>query len=258
MATTKNDYLSTKPTDKVIQHKDVRIPKMSTGAYLAANKIAEMFEKNVFPRIGFGHPYVAAQWTVDTAGTGGAVAESSVAGGGILLTTASDAAFNNNHQSVQIWTPAAGKIVSCWARVTPNDVDKIGFKIGIGDAQADPFATNYTDCVVISKAVATGIVTGAVRGNSGTQAVSGTLVTMTDASTADLGFWFSIGTSATVGTAGAWYCNGTWTGFTAAQCVQLFAILTTPPSVYFNVNATGTTGGNYTLQVIAAACEVDN
>ena len=258
MATTKNDYLSTKPTNGVIEHQDVRIPTGEAGAYFAANKAAEMFKKNIMPYIGRGNAYTAAQWTATDGGTGDAWAEATTAGGGLLITTPTDDDFNMSLQSVQLWTPAAAKIVSCFARIAVDDADKIGFHIGIGNTQDKPFTTDFTDKVMIQKAITSTDIVGAVRGNSGTAANSAALATCLDATTIDVGFWFKIGTSATVGSAGAFYYNGTFTPFSAAQLVQLFAILTSPPSVYFTIDCTGVTGTSHTLTVVSAECEVDN
>lgn len=242
-------------------HKDRHIPKDSAGAYLAENIAGEIFEKNVFPKIGVGHAYTAASWTVTTGGTGIAVAEASTAGGGILITCPSDDGFNAGFQSVQLWTPAANKVVACFARFSVADVDKTGFYIGLGDSKATnllPFSTEFTDGVMIRKAITATAIVGAAVGNGGTLRSTATLATATDGAIYDVGFWFRIGSSATVGTAGKFYVNGTWTPFTALQCAELYAMLTTPASVYFTVGATGTTGTNQTMTVISAACEVDN
>jgi hypothetical protein len=258
LATSKNDYLSTKPTNGVIEHQDVRIPVGEAGAYFAANKAAEMFKKSIMPYIGRGKAYTAAQWTVTDGGTADAWAEATTAGGGLKITTPTDDDFNMSLQSVQLWTPAAAKYVSCFARIAVDDADKIGFHVGIGNTQVLPFTTDFTDKVMIQKAITSTDIVGAVRGNSGTAANSAALATCTDGGVIDIGFWFKIGTSGSVGTAGAWYYNGKFTSFSGAQLNQLFAILTTPPSVYFTIDCTGVTGTSYNMTVISAACEVDN
>lgn len=257
MATNKNDYPGTKPTSGSISHKDLHVPKGKAGAYLAANKIGEVFEKHVFPVIGRGRAYVASQWTVTDGGTGDAWAESSAPGGGLKITTPSDDNFDMELQSVQGWTPSANKTVSLAVRFYVNDADKIGFHIGLGNTQTLPFTTDFTDKVVIQKAITSTAVVGSVRGNSGTAASSGTLATCTDGGVIDAGFWFRIGSSAST-SSGAWYCNGVWTPFTSAQQAQLYAILTSPPTMYFTIACTGTTGANYNMTVVAAQCEVDN
>jgi len=216
-----------------------------------------LFETNTFPIIGDGRAYVAAQWTVADGGTGDAWAENSTAGGGLLITTPSDDDFNMSLQSIQLFTPAASKRMTCYARFAVDDADKIGFAIGLGTTQVLNFTTDFTDKIVLQKAITATAMVGAVRGESGTAANSATLATVTDAGIVQAGFSCVIGSSAAT-SSGVWIVGGVGVEpFTAAQLTQLFAMLTTPQSLYFTINCTGVTGATHTLTVISAICEVE-
>jgi len=259
MATNSKAYLPTHPgpvgTRRVA---DYHIPpEDSVGAYMAAFPIGELFEKNTFPKISGAHAYTAAQWTVTEGGTGDAYAEATTAGGGLLITCPSDDDFNMSLQSKQLWTPVADKCFSAFFRIQVSDATGIGFHLGFGNTQVLPFTTDFTDKVMIQKAIASALVVGSVRGNSGTAAASGTLGTIVAATEIEVGFECIIGASAAL-SRGTWFYNGTATSFTADQRTQLFAILTTPPSVFFTIDATGVTATTPTITVTSAVGMVDN
>lgn len=233
----------------------------SPCARVPANRIAAMFAKDSFPEVGGGKGYNSAEWTVTTTGTGAAAASGTAAGGGIVLTCGSDSTFNTNLQSKQIWTPVAGKWVTVLARLQASDITTVGFEFGIGNSQVDPNSTNYTDVVGYKMTVGAGTVVGKVRGNSGTQAATGTLYTMTAATDAFLGFTFNLNATA-ASAQGFWFAGSslktaTVTPFTAAQLTQLAAILTTPPSMYLNLHAKGS-AANPTITYTSVLAHVDN
>jgi hypothetical protein len=219
-----------------------------------------VLEKNCFPIISGRTPYVATQWTVDTGGTGGAIAEATTAGGGILATAASDADFNWSIQSKQLLTPTAGKVITCIARIQVSAIDGIGFHLGFGTTQVLPFTTDFTDKIVIQKAILAGAVTGVVRGNAGTAAASATLGTMVNATEIEVGFEALIAATA-AGCRVTWLYNGARMAQTAtvdvAQRAQLLAMLTTPQSMYLTADFTGVTGTNPTATVTLLQAEVD-
>ena len=228
------------------------------GGGLASFITGQLLEKNCFPIIGGHTPYTAAQWTLHNSGTGAAIAEATTAGGGILITCPSDDDFNISLQSKQLWTPAEGKLVVMAARMRVSAITGIGFSVGIGNTQVQNFTTDFTDQVMIRKAILSADVYGRVRGNSGTAAdTAAALGTMVNDTEIEVGLWFKLGSTAALSQGGFLY-GGTFTNFTDDQRTQAFAILTSPPSAYFTVNATGVTGTTPTMTVTAGICQVDN
>jgi hypothetical protein len=227
------------------------------GHRLPANFFAQLFEKNMAPVIGggmnldYGTSLTVPGWTVTVGGTGDATAYSTT--GGILLTTPSDDDFNVNLESVLTFTPTTGKWYGMAARIQVNHATEIGFRMGIGNSQALPFTTDYTEFVGISKAIASANVMGRARGNSGTAAETAAALGVIVADTEiEVGFCFYLHATTPQGyftykTATA--SDPSITAFTADQNAQVAAILTTPPACYWNINATGTTGQNRTMTV---------
>lgn len=227
------------------------------GFRLPANFFSQLFEKNMAPVIGggmnldYGTSLTVPGWTATVGGTSDATAYSTT--GGILITTPSDDDFNVNLESVLTVTPTTGKWYGMAARIQVSHATEIGFRIGLGNSQALPFTTDYTDFVGISKAIASADVYGRVRGNSGTAAESSSALGAIVADTEiEVGMCFYLHATLQQGyftyktaTADA----PTVTAFTANQLTQLAAILTTPPTSYWNIQATGTTGQNRTMTV---------
>lgn len=267
MATNTIQYFPTHPgANGLISPADLHFTTAKNGqpsapeARIAANILGRLFAKNTFPMVGGHDPYTAAHWTVTTTGTGAAVADATTAGGGVLLTAGSTSTFNTNLQSKQIWTPVADKWFTVLARVQTSDITTVGFEFNIGNSQVDPATTNYTDVVGMKMAVGAGTVIGKVRGDSGTQAATGTLYTLAAATDAFLGFSFKLNATAS-SCAGYWYAGSTIQGatvtaFTSAQLTQLAAILTTPPSMYLNLHAKGS-ASNPTVTFTSVIAQVD-
>lgn len=228
--------------------------------FMPANELAALFEKNMFPVVGGAYPYASGEWTVTTTGTSAAAAQAITAGGGVLLTCGSDSTFNTNLQSKGIWTPAAGKRVVALARIQTSDITTVGFEFNLGNSQVDPGTTNYTDVVGVKMGVGAGTVIGKVRGNSGTQAVSGTLGTNVAATEAFVGFHLYLAAAAADIQGGFWYgtsiANAVYTPFTSAQRTQALAILTTPPSMYLNLHAKGS-ASNPTVTFTSVLASID-
>lgn len=230
---------------------------LGDGLRLPANLFAQLFEKNMAPIIGGGlnldysTSLTVPGFTATTGGTGDATAHSTT--GGLLITTPSDDDFNMNLESVLAVTPTSGKWYGMAARIQVSHATEIGFRLGLGNTQALPFTTDYTDFVGISKAIASANVLGRVRGNSGTAAESSSALGVIVADTEiEVGMCFYLHATQQSGyftykTATA--DVPTVTPFTADQLTQLAAILTTPPTSYWNIHATGTTGQNRTMTV---------
>lgn len=258
MATSYDNYLAKTKHRTGFRHRKMRVPRQDgAGSHMSAYDQGAFFEKNTFPRVGGGLPYVATGWTVVTGGTGDAQAEAATAGGGILITAPSDDDFDVTLTSVQAMTPAAGKVWSFLTRIQVSDADGIGFYVGFttgGAAAALPFGTNYTDVVALRKAITDEEVLGHVRGNGGTAANTGTLVTMENATEIEVGFTCKIDAD---NAWGEWYHDGQITQFSAAQLVQLEALLTTPQSMYATVHVTGVTSTTPTLTVTSLLAQVD-
>lgn len=264
MATTNKMYVPTHPGQLGALKLDTFHipPEDGRSAYMAANVQAALFSKNTFPIIGGGSPYSASEWAITTGGTGDAQAVATTPGGGLLITYASDDNFDTTLDSVWGFTPATGKVLSARYRVQVSDADGLGIKLGFttgGSAAALPFGTNYTDVIAFSKPIASAAMVGTVRGNSGTAANTGTLVTLSDATEIDIGFACMPHATAPWG---FWYVNAatglTVTPFTANQLTQLTAILTTPPTMYHTLHGTGVTATNPTMTVTSCYAQVDN
>jgi hypothetical protein len=226
--------------------------------WMPANILAQLFGKRTFPLVGGGMPYAAGEWTTTTTGTGAAIADATT--GGILLTCGSDSTFNTNLQSKLAWTPVAGKHIVGLAIVQTSDITTVGFEFNLGNSQVDPATSNYTDVIGVKMAVGAGTVLGKVRGDSGTQAASGTLTTLAAATQTFVGFHAVL--NATAGSvdgaffAGADIFSATTTYFTANQQTQAAAILTTPPTMFMNLSAKGS-AGNPTVSFNAAMFTID-
>lgn len=147
---------------------------------------------------GGGFGYKSTDFTVTATGTGAAAARST--GGNVLLTCGSDSTFNTNLQSIDLWTPVPDKWIYGVARVVPSDVTTVGFEFGLGTSAVDPGTTNYTDCIKLKMAVGAGTTVGRVRGDSGTEAASGTLKTFT-ATAGWVGFKANLGVAKAADTA---------------------------------------------------------
>lgn len=158
----------------------------------AANGWARQFGSNPFQGIGNGITYSTLGWTVTTTGTSAAAAANT--GGGVLLTAGSDSTFNTNLQSTNLWAPLVGRKMTGGIILQPSDITTVGWEWGFGASAVDPATTNYTDCIKFKMAVGAGTVIGAVRGGSGTQAVTSTLYTMVAATDAFFGFSVDFGT----------------------------------------------------------------
>ncbi len=264
MATQNRMYVPTHPGEAGnIKIKSLAVPiEDGITAFLAANGIAALFNKNTWPIVGGGGTYTSGQWNITTTGTGAAAAEATTPGGGILITTGSTSTFNTDLSSKQVWTPVADKYIAFAARIQVSHATQIGFDLGITNSQADPQTTDFTDSIEFRKAVGGATVVGRVRGDSGTAASTSTLLTMTAATEYEIGFYAKL--NATAGNCqGSWFVGVTGgpyteTAFTANQRAQLARILTTPPSFAFNLSGKGTTGVNPTMTVTAALLQADN
>lgn len=174
----------------------------------------------------------------------------------MLITAASDDNFDTTLTSVQGITPITGKRVSMLCRFQVSDATGIGIYIGLttgGAAAALPFGTNYTDAVAIRKAIASATVTGHTRGNAGTAVNTTLLTTIVAATEVEMGFEVLLD-----GSAGQWSYNGAVTDMTAAELVQVLAMLTTPQTMYATIHITGVTATNPTLTVTSFLMQVDN
>lgn len=232
-------------------------------ASAAALMLGGLYQKDVLAILGGGIPYASGGWTVTTTGTGAAAAQAATAGGGVLLTCGSDSTFNTNLQSKPIWTPVADKWMWAACRVQASDITTVGWEFNIGNSQADPATTNYTDVIGLKMAVGAGTVLGKVRGNSGTQVTSSTLYTMTAATDAFFGFVFKL--NATAANNAGWFfagsniqtCTATNIASITGGLAQMAAILTTPPSMYLNLHAKGS-AANPTVTFTSVYGMVDN
>ncbi len=225
-------------------------PTDNNGARIPVSLLGRAFKANLGPLLGAGVPFTAASWTIVNGGTGDASAQATTPGGGLIITTPSDDNFDMTHDwACGAITPTSGIYYFMNMRYQQSHATQVGFKIGMttgGSAAALPFGTNYTDCICFTKAIASANITGEVRGNSGTTALSSTIGTCVAATEIELGFWCYL--HATL-QAGSWFVNGTETAFDASQLTQLAAILTTPPTMYWTVHHTGTTGNTPTATV---------
>lgn len=152
----------------------------------AANFYSALFGKLVFNKVGGGIAYSSGQWTETKTGTSAAIAPGTL--GGILHTAGSTSTFNTNSQSIATWTPTLGKKIVGGALLRTSDITTVGFEFNIGSSAVDPATTNYTDVIGLKMAVGAGVILGKVRGQSGTQAVTGTLFTATAATDFYVGF----------------------------------------------------------------------
>jgi hypothetical protein len=257
MGTSRNLRHEPKDGPPSIRARQLHFDDTWDGHRLPANLFSQLFEKNMAPIIGgginqdYGTSLTVPGFTATVGGTSDATAYSTA--GGLLITTPSDDDFNVNLESVLAVTPTTGKWYGMAARIQVSHATEIGFRLGLGNSQALPFTTDYTDFFGISKAIASADVYGRVRGNSGTAAESssalGTIVADTEI---EVGVCVYLHASNPAGvftykTASAGV--PTVTPFTANQLTQLAAILTSPPTSYWNIHATGTTGQNRTMTV---------
>jgi hypothetical protein len=257
MATTKNMRYPAREGPPSIRSRKLHFEdQYGDGHRLPANLFASLFEKDMAPIISGGicpdlsTSLTVPGFTVTSGGTADATAYSTA--GGILITTPSDDDFNMNLESSLAFTPATGKWYGMVARIQVSHATQIGFRLGFGNSQALPFTTDYTDFVGISKAITSANVLGRVRGNSGTAADTGTLGAIVADTEIEVGFCCFLHATTQEGyftyktaTADA----PTVTAFTSDQLTQLAAILTTPPTCYWNIHCTGTTGQNRTMTV---------
>lgn len=228
------------------------------GHRLPANLFSQLFDKNMAPIIGGGinDDYATSLtvpgWSVTSGGTGDATAGATTQGGGLLITCPSDDDFNMNLESTMTVTPTSAKWYGMVARIQVSDATGIGFRLGLGNSQVLPFTTDYTDFVGISKAIASANVLGRVRGNSGTAAETGTLGAIVAATEIEVGFCCYLHATNQAGYFTykvATADTPTVTAFTAAQLTALATILTTPPTSYWNIHATGVTGTTPTITI---------
>ena len=262
MATEHNLYLPTHPGLEGLNQLDkYQFSAANRSAHMAAFLDGLLFQKRTGAIIGGPFYYNANQWAVTTGGTGDAQAAATTEGGGLLITYASDDNFDTTLDDAIVVVGAnlgGGEVISMRARIAVSDADGLGFKLGLttgGSVAALPFGTNYTDVVAFSKPIASAAMVGTVRGNAQTAADTSTLATLTDGVEIDIGFYACIHATAPKG---AWYVNGTFTPFSAAQLAQLVLILTTPPTnLYWTIHGTGVTGTNPTLLVKSWMTQVD-
>lgn len=164
----------------IINPADVMFPPGGAGGhnpfgFFGSNILSNLFGKLTFPVIGGGYGYAAGNHTVTNTGTGGAAAQAT--NGGVLLTAGSSSTFNTNLQSLALWTPTVNKRIVAAAMVQSSDITTVGWEFNIGSSAVDPGTTNYTDVIGFKMAVGAGTILGKVRGDAGTQAVTGTLYT---------------------------------------------------------------------------------
>jgi len=224
------------------------------GALMAAFPAGRYFAENL---VTVDSVYSNAGWTETKSGTGAGLAQSTAEGGGALLTAPSDGSFNINMQSIFKFPFVTGRHFGFGAIIELSDIAGVGFSIGFGNSQAAPFGTEYTDFIGVRKAIAGATVLGKVRGNSDTAADTPAFATMANATRLYVGGWFIPDSSSDTGSVGEFIVHdGTTPGhieLTAAQKAQLHKYFTTPPSTYANINMTGTTGNNPTMNVVRAA-----
>lgn len=257
MATTKNMRYPAREGPPSIRSRKLHFEGPGgDGHRLPENMFASLLEKNMAPIIGgavcpdLSTSLTVPGFTVTSGGSSDATAYSTT--GGILITTPSDDDFNMNLESVLAVTPTTGKWYGMVARIQVSHATEIGFRIGLGNSQALPFTTDYTDFVGISKAITSANVLGRVRGNSGTAADTSALGAIVADTEIEVGFCFYLHATAQEGyftyktaTADA----PTVTAFTSDQITALATILTSPPTSYWNIHCTGTTGQTRTLTV---------
>ena len=231
-----------------IPHKDYHLSAQDKWTpFLPANLAAQALEMNMFPMIGLGATYLAAPWTVTTSGAG-TVADAVTPGGGILCTTANTAGYYSGVQAKQLFTPAADKVICDYARVRVSHAN-MGFWFGVGNVQADPTGTDYTDFVGFYKAPGAATMVSKVIGNTGTTANSGTLATFVADTEVVIGY--NIKLHATNPT-GFFLVDGTQYGMTNDQVTQAIRILTTPPSCSAIRLGVGVSGQTYTATFVSA------
>lgn len=192
--------------------------------------------------------YSSGRWTATTTGTGAAVASNFDPQGGVLMTAGSSTTFNTNLQGPVTTgiTPTEGVPYMALFRVKGSAMATgLGFTLGFGNSQVDPLTTNYTDGFFFKKAVLAATVVGEVRGNSGTARDTGTLLTMANDTMYQFGIFTIPSATAPQGLFAVWdQASGipTVTPFTDLQLAALTAILTTPPTIYCNLNIKGASG----------------
>jgi len=250
MATDKVGRPSTRvPNGQGLRDRRLHFDEKLPGAFFPYNLLAQYAECNMGPFLGGPFRYTAGDWTVTTGGTGDTQADATTSGGGLLITAASDDDFDTTLDWTAVATPVTGKRYFMLARIQVSHATQIGFRIGLttgGGAAALPFGTDYTDQVTFSKAIASANVVGKVRGNSGTAADTATLGTIVAATEIEIGFEVYVHATTP---AGAFYYNGVRTELSSDQKDQIVALLTSPPTMYWTVHVTGTTGNNPTLLV---------
>jgi len=160
-------------------------------------------------------------WYTETLDGTGVISLSAASAGGHLLTfgdAQNDDAFVT---STRANTVVAGKMHTAIARVAVEDVDQDGFWFGFwtsGDAeiaQAEP-----ADGIYFESGAAVATLIGTVRTATGASADTGTLATLVDATSIELGVQFFCGADA-ASSWGRWWVNGESTPFTAAQLTAL-------------------------------------
>lgn len=255
MSTIIEHFLATRRQQPGVNHRYLSVP-FAEGAlgYHPAALSSQLFNYNMAQIIGGGMtPNLSTSLTVPgfsvtTGGTADATAYSTT--GGLLMTLASDDNFDMTLDSSRAFTPTSGRWYFMLSRFQVSAITGegffLGFTTGAGDA-ALPFGTEYTDCLALKKAIASGDVYGRARGNSGTAvSTAAKLGTMVNDTEIEAGLLFYLHAS---NPQGYYFYNGAITEFSATQKTQLGAVLTTPPTMYATIHGTGVTGTNPTITV---------
>lgn len=228
--------------------------------YLPANPLAKARSWVPLGSQFEGDSYLLADETQTLAS--GSIA---MAAGGLLITTAASSTAVVT-KGTRTYTPAAGQYWKAVTRLQSTTAATCGVLFGFDLASSTTPFTDDTDMVVIRCPNNSAALTGRVRGNSGTAADNTTWVTsetpgaalaavsLANTTDMELGVEFYLGS--TLATCwGAFWVNGYRTPFTAAQLVQLFAILTTPPAMtrFLSIQGDGT-GRTATVQFMLGGC----
>jgi len=159
------------------------------------------------------------------------------AAGGLLFTTAASTTAVVT-RSTRTVTPATGQTWKAVVKVASTTAATCGVLLNLAAVSTTPF-TNTTDMIQIHCPSNSAALTATVRGNSGTAAtltsfnIAGAAagaVSLVDVTNKELGIEFYIGATAAE-CWGLWWIGEVSTPFTAAQIVQLFAMMTTPAAL---------------------------
>lgn len=201
------------------------IQELAAGTVFPSDAMLKVAARDAkaFKVLNAANKYSASDWTETTSGTGAAIADDLSNGGGVLLTAGSTSGKEAGVQSAKQVAPLSGQVVLCGLEFSLSHASNGGFYFGMGNVQADPKGTFYTNFIGLVKA--TGAATMIGRVSSGSAASSGTLATLSAGLKQ-----YCVLLAKLDGSGGFFNTNGTVTAFTTDQITQLGGIPTTPPT----------------------------